>query len=155
MLALLEDDTVTLEAHPRRRARRPAPSAWLDATLAQHRLVAVTDAMAAAGSVDGRYPWGTMEIEVRDGVAQVAGSTTIAGSTATADRLFRAIAGAEPTDAALLTAVAQTSTNPARVLGRDDLGALAPGARADLVALDSASLRVATVIRAGEQVATG
>ena len=111
--------------------------------------------MAAAGTVDGRYPLGTMQIDVRDGVAHVAGTTTIAGSTATADRLFRAIAGDQPTDASLLRAAAQTSTNPARVLGRADLGALAPGARADLVALDSASLRVTAVVRAGELVATG
>lgn len=155
VLALLEDDAVTLELIRDGVHVDPHLSAWLDAVLAPHRLVAVTDAMAAAGSVDGRYPLGTMEIDVRDGVAHVAGTTTIASSTATADRLFRAIAGDQPTDASLLRAVAQTSTNPARVLGRADLGVLAPGARADLVALDTATLRVTTVVRAGEPVATG
>jgi N-acetylglucosamine-6-phosphate deacetylase len=155
VLALLEDDAVTVELIRDGVHVDPDLCTWLDSTLAPHRLVAVTDAMAAAGSVDGRYSLGAVEIDVRRGVARVAGSATIAGSTATADRLFRSIAGADPTDASLLRAVAQTSTNPARVLGRGDLGTLTPGTRADLVALDSATLAVRAVVRAGEQVVTG
>ncbi|MET0190535.1 MAG: amidohydrolase family protein, partial [Pseudonocardia sediminis] len=48
-------------------------------------------------------------------------------------------------------AVEVTSTVPARVLGRDDVGRLTPGSRADLVVLDR-SLQVRTVYRGGVEV---
>jgi N-acetylglucosamine-6-phosphate deacetylase len=153
-LALLEDDHVTLELIRDGVHVDPHLCAWLDATLAPHRLVAVTDAMAAAGAGDGRYPLGAKEIDVRDGVARVTGTTTLAGSTATADRLFRSVAGGAPSDPSLLRAVAQTSTNPARLLGGDDVGVLAPGMRADLVVLGTSSLGVHRVMRAGSWVGT-
>jgi N-acetylglucosamine-6-phosphate deacetylase len=149
VLALLEDDAVTLELIRDGVHVDLALAAWLDAMLPAHRLVAVTDAMAAAGTGDGRYALGALEVEVRDGRACIAGTSTIAGSTSTMDLAFAAIAGTAPGDFGLLRAAAQTSANPARVLGRADLGALAPGARADLVALDADSLEVRAVMRAG------
>jgi N-acetylglucosamine-6-phosphate deacetylase len=153
--ALLEHDEVTLELIRDGVHLDPALCRWLDSTVAPGRLVAVTDAMAAAGSSDGRYDLGGLEVDVADGVARVAGTTTIAGSTATMDRLFRAVAGERPDDETLLRAVRQTSTNPAGVLGRDDLGRLVPGATADLVALDARTLEVRVVLRRGVRVTTG
>ncbi|MDN6620082.1 MAG: N-acetylglucosamine-6-phosphate deacetylase, partial [Corynebacterium variabile] len=129
------------------------------------RVTLVTDAMAAAGMPDGAYRLGTVDVEVTDGVAHVAGTDTIAGSTATMDQLFRFAvrhaAGRAPDadpetwaaapDAALLQAVRQTSVNPARTLGFPTVG-LHPGGRADLVVLDT-DLQVAAVMRGGEVVA--
>ena len=43
----------------------------------------VTDAIEAAGMPDGRYRLGEAAVEVRDGVATLAGGESIAGSTLT------------------------------------------------------------------------
>ncbi|ANF31415.1 N-acetylglucosamine-6-phosphate deacetylase [Leifsonia xyli] len=99
------------------------------------RLALVTDAMAAAGSADGDYLLGSLEVEVRDGVARLAGGGSIAGSTLTLDdALRRAVqeAGLPVTDA--VRAVTET---PAAAIGRGaDLGRLLPGHLADAVLLD-------------------
>ncbi len=149
VLALLEDDGVSLELIRDGVHLDPALCAYLDATVDASRLVAVTDAMAAAGASDGRYPLGGLEVDVRDGVARIAGTGTIAGSTATTDLLFRAAAGPSPDDDALVRAGRQTSSNPARVLGLADVGALEAGRRADAVVLDPATFEVLDVLRAG------
>jgi len=83
-----------------------------------------------------------------------AGLGAIAGSTATADALFRNIVAhaAVPRTAALRRAVAMTASTPARALGLPDVGELAVGRRADLVGL-SADLAVEAVYRSGERVA--
>jgi len=109
--------------------------------------------MAAAGRADGRYALGDLEVVVDGGVARVEGTSTIAGSTATMDLLFRSAAG-DLSDPALLRATAQTAGNPARLLGLTDRGRLAPGTRADLVALDATRLEVRRVMRAGAWVTT-
>ena len=49
----------------------------------------VTDAIAAAGMSDGQYRLGAAAVEVRDGVARVAGGESIAGSTLTMDMAVR------------------------------------------------------------------
>jgi N-acetylglucosamine-6-phosphate deacetylase len=122
-----------------------------------HRVAAVTDAMAAAGMPDGAYRLGRLDVEVVDRVARLAGGAAglgaIAGSTATADALFRNIVAhaAVPRTAALRRAVAMTASTPARALGLPDVGELAVGRRADLVGL-SADLAVEAVYRSGERV---
>ena len=140
VLALLEDDRVALELVRDGVHLDTDLCAWLDSTVPPHRLVAVTDAMAAAAGDDGRYVLGSLDVDVLDGVARVAGTDTIAGSTATADLLFRSVAGPAYDDASLLRAGRQTATNPARALGLDDVGALTAGLRADAVVLDPVAL---------------
>jgi len=79
------------------------------------------------------------------------GTSTIAGSTTTMDVGFRtavATGGGPASDAALLRAVDQTATTPARTLGLPHVGALRAGYAADLVVLDG-ELAVARVLRAG------
>ncbi|MBN9196432.1 MAG: amidohydrolase family protein, partial [Microbacterium sp.] len=112
------------------------------------------------GLGDGEYRLRALAVSVHDGVAHVAGTDIIAGSTTTMDALFRAALGAgegsadgRPTDAAWLGAVRQTATTPARAMGWDDVGDLAPGRRADAVVLD-ADARVTGVIVAGDPVAS-
>lgn len=152
VIALLEDARVTVEliadgvhVHPAV-YRDVCRSAGLD------RVSVVTDAIAAAGYSDGAYQLGPVAVEVVDGVARVAGTQTIAGSTATMDRQFSFAVNHSglPRDEAVMAAVRQTSINPARALGLPSTG-LAAGAAADLVVLDS-DLAVTGVLRQGSWV---
>jgi len=153
VIALLEDPRVTVEI--------VADGIHVDGALYRHvtasagpdRVSLVTDAMAAAGMSDGAYRIGPLDVDVSGGVAHLVGTDTIAGSTATMDRLFRfAVANSGvPRDDALLLAVRQSSVNPARALGLPD-PVLRPGAAADLVVLDG-DLAVQRVMCAGRWVA--
>ena len=113
------------------------------------RVSLITDAMAAAGMADGEYRLGPLAVTVADGVARVAGTQTIAGGTATMDRVFRFAVDHSglPRDEALMAAVRQASINPARALGLP-CAELVAGAAADLVVLDS-DLAVTGVLRRG------
>lgn len=107
------------------------------------RILLVTDAMAAAGLGDGDYRLGSLLARVSGGVAQlltVDGSGTptlgsIAGSTLTMDAAVRTVLGL---GADLPAVAAAAAGNPARWHGLDQVGALAPGRRADLVLIDPA-----------------
>jgi N-acetylglucosamine-6-phosphate deacetylase len=106
----------------------------------------ISDAIAAAGRGDGDYQiWGET-ISVKDGRTSNA-SGNIAGSVITmldAVRVMRSL-GVSNVDLAQMA-----SLNPARLLGLDNVsGSIAPGKRADLVALD-ASVDVALTIVGGE-----
>jgi N-acetylglucosamine-6-phosphate deacetylase len=109
-------------------------------------LVLVTDAMAAAGMPDGSYRLGDLAVTVAAGVARLAGTGAIAGSTATMDQVARhAVTGAGLTPAA---AAAAASTTPARRLGlAAETGALAQGLSADVVLLDEAFRLTAVIAR--------
>jgi N-acetylglucosamine-6-phosphate deacetylase len=154
IIALLDDPRVTVELIADGTHLDPALHRYVSHTVGPDRVALVTDAMAAAGLGDGAYRLGSMAVDVRGGVARIAGTDTIAGSTTTMDQLFRNAVRAGggpdggPSDEALVHAVRQTSTNPARVLGRTDIGALEPGRRADVVVLD-ADLRVAGIVVGG------
>lgn len=82
---------------------------------APNRIIAVTDAMSAAGATDGNYKIGILDVEVKSGVAKLTGSGALAGSTLTmldAFHNFYEIAGFEK-------AVQYTSLNPAKLLNID------------------------------------
>jgi N-acetylglucosamine-6-phosphate deacetylase len=112
------------------------------------RIVLVTDAMAAAGAADGDYILGTLSVEVRDSVARIAGTDTIAGSTLT---LSKGLANAVRYGVDPLVAVRAATIQPARWLGLD-AGDLTVGGRADAVVLDE-SWTVTRVLRRGEWLA--
>lgn len=113
------------------------------------RVALITDAMGAAGAADGSYRLGSLDVTVTDGVAHVAGTETIAGSTLTQDVAFRnAVSLAGRT---LPEAVAALTSVPAGALGLGDrLGRLAPGFAADMVAL-TPSLEVERVWGGGRE----
>ena len=112
------------------------------------RVALVTDAMAAAGMTDGEYELGGQEVRVAGGVARLAASGIIAGSTLTMDAALR---HAVHSGLSMLDASTMASATPARVLGFTDRGAIAAGLRADLVLLDE-ELAVTGVVRGGVSV---
>lgn len=152
VIALLEDPRVTVEIIADGVHVDPALYRHVTRSAGPGRVSLVTDAMAAAGMADGRYRIGPLAVDVTDGVAHLAGTDTIAGSTATMDRLFRFAVEhcGRPRDEALHIAVLQSSVNPARALGLPD-PTLAPGNTADLVILGS-DLAVTGVLCRGEPV---
>lgn len=134
VLAAVADPRVTLELILDGRHVHPAVAGLLFAA-APGRIALVTDAMAAAGAADGRYRLGGLDVDVRDGLAVLAGGSTIAGSTLTLDAALRnavTLLGLDPVDA-----VRAVTATPAAALGLGDrLGRLAEGAAADAVLLD-------------------
>ena len=152
VIALLEDSRVTVELITDGVHVDPALYRHVFRSVGPDRLSLVTDAMAAAGMSDGSYWLGPLEVEVVNGVARVAGTETIAGSTATMDHQFRFAVehSGLSRDEALMAAVRQASTNPARALGLP-AGELISGAVADLVVLDD-DLAVTGVLRNGSWV---
>ena len=109
------------------------------------RLLLVSDALAIAGTGDGRGRIGELEVEVVGQRVTIAGTSTLAGSViALDDALRNVVAHGLPMPAA----VAAATRNPLELLGVTDRGRLAPGQAADLLELD-ADLRVTRVMRAG------
>lgn len=152
IIALLEDPRVTVELIADGVHVDPALYRHVTRSAGPDRVTLITDAMSATGMADGAYHLGPLAVDVVDGVARVAGTQTIAGSTATMDRVFRfAVAHSGLSrDEAMLSAVRQASINPARALGLPVAG-LVPGAKADLVVLDT-DLTVTGVLCGGSWV---
>jgi N-acetylglucosamine-6-phosphate deacetylase len=152
IVALLEDDQITVELITDGVHVDPAIYRHVTRSAGPDRVSLITDAMAAAGMADGEYWLGQLAVTVAAGVARVAGTQTIAGGTATMDRVFRfaVLHSGLSRDEALMAGVRQASINPARALGLPSAG-LVPGATADLVVLDS-DLAVTGVLRHGSWV---
>ena len=95
------------------------------------RICLVTDAAACAGMPPGRYLLGGEPIILPpgDGAAPVRSDGTLAGS---ALRMDAAVANLVAAGAGLADAIAAASRVPADLIGRPDLGRIAPGAAADL-----------------------
>jgi N-acetylglucosamine-6-phosphate deacetylase len=149
IVAALADERVTLELILDGVHVDPAVAGLL-LRAAPGRVALVTDAMAAAGSADGRYRLGSLDVDVRDGIARLAGTDTIAGSTLTQDRALRI--ALHDVGLALPDAVAALTAVPARALGLDDrLGLQRAGSAADVVAL-TPDLAVSRVWAAGAEV---
>ena len=151
IMAAVADERVTLELILDGVHVAPAVAGLL-LRAAPGRVALVTDAMAATGSADGRYRLGSLEADVRDGIARLAGTDTIAGSTLTQDRALRIAVG--EVGLALPDAVGALTVVPARALGlQDRYGLLRAGSAADVVAL-TPGLEVARVWAAGVEVPT-
>jgi N-acetylglucosamine-6-phosphate deacetylase len=110
------------------------------------RAILITDAISATDMPDGIYNLGGLEVHVSNGRCEYQGK--LAGSVLTLDRAIRNVmtfAGWK-----LQQAVRLATLNPAQRLGMaDQRGLLAPGRRADLVALTPEG-QVAHTIIGGE-----
>ena len=110
------------------------------------RVALVTDAIAAAGVGDGVFTLGSVEVEVRAGVARRAEDGVLAGSVLT---MIEAVRNLHALGVPLEQALAAASSVPARVLGSRTLGRIGPGRPADIVVLDD-GLRVERVLVGGQ-----
>ncbi|WP_414635902.1 N-acetylglucosamine-6-phosphate deacetylase [Amycolatopsis sp.] len=146
--ALLDDERVTIElicdlVHVHPTALRLAAK-----YAGRGRTVLVTDAMSATDAADGRYQLGRLEVDVRDGVATLADTGSLAGSTLTMDVAFRNLVRAA--GLSIPDAVRATSGRPAELIGvADRTGSLRTGLDADLVVMDE-ELRPVRILRRGE-----
>jgi len=96
------------------------------------RIALVTDAAAPAGMPPGEYLLGgePVTMPATPGAPPLRADGTLAGS---ALRMDRAVANMVAAGISLAEAVAAATRIPADLIGRPDLGRLAPGAAADLV----------------------
>lgn len=117
------------------------------------RIALITDAMAAAGSPDGTYRLGELNVTVLNGAAHLEGTSTIAGSTLTQDDALRI--AIETAGLSLKEAIGALTAAPAAALGLEDrLGYIAPGFAADIVAL-APDFSVSRVWASGQLVHAG
>jgi N-acetylglucosamine-6-phosphate deacetylase len=129
-VALVRDDvTVTLVADLVHLAPETVQATVL---AARGRVAVVTDAIGAAGLGDGVYRLGEREVTVSEGEARTE-EGALAGSISTMDR---SVANLVSLGVALEDAIGTATSVPARLVGRPDLGTLAPGSAADVVILD-------------------
>jgi N-acetylglucosamine-6-phosphate deacetylase len=131
--AILESDDVVAELICDGVHVHPAMMRVAIAAKGPERIMAITDATAGAGLARGsRTSLGGRTITVGD--AAYLDDGTIAGSVLTMDRAFAMLTGS--CGLSLSHAATVCSTTPARTLGLQGFGVLAPGAVADLVVLD-------------------
>lgn len=113
----------------------------------------ISDAMAAAGMADGAYTLGSLDVQVEDRVARLASagdgapSGAIAGGTS---RLLENVRRCVGWGIPLPDAVTAASSTPARLIGLNQLGAVAAGYRADLL-VTTEELQLLQAYRAGTQ----
>ncbi len=107
----------------------------IDKTVGRDRIVAITDAIMAAGLKDGNYILGANEVVVKDGDARLAQGNARAGSTLVSSAGLRNAMRFLDTDVAGVVPI--FCENPARLYGLNDRGKILPGMLADIVLLDS------------------
>ena len=113
---------------------------------ARERFCLVTDAIEGALLDPGDYELGGRPVRLRDGAVRLPDGT-LAGSVLTMDEAVRNLVAS---GADWMDAVHAASTTPARLLGRDDLGRLVPGAPAHVAVLDD-DLRVLRTLVSGRE----
>lgn len=112
-------------------------------SLAPDRVILVSDAIAALGLPEGTSRLGDRHVSVTDGAVRDADGTLAGSATPLLQCLvnYREVTGCSMADA-----VRAASTLPAKVLGLDDRGVVAEGARADLVVFDTNDNHVTTFV---------
>jgi N-acetylglucosamine-6-phosphate deacetylase len=111
--------------------------------LGPNQIMLVTDAISALGLPYGAYAVGDTAVVVDDRGARTAGDV-LAGSVLRFDQAVRNLI--KFTGCTLADASIAASATPARLVGRDDIGRIAPGCIADLVLLDESNHVVVTVV---------
>ena len=106
------------------------------------KAVLITDALSATGMGDGKFRLGGFEIEVNGDRCTANG--VLAGSVLTLDRAVQNVR--KFANWPLQHAIQLATLNPARALGHQDVGVIAPGAKADLVVLNAAGEVQRTIV---------
>ena len=148
MGAVLERD-VSCEAICDGRHLHPGTVRMLLACKGWDKVVAVTDSIQAAGLPDGQYKLGVNDVVVRDGDAVLADTGVRAGSTLTTGQALKNLV--RFTGESVDRVIPLLTANPARLIGLESKGYIAPGMDADLVVLDH-DLDVRATYVAGRQV---
>jgi N-acetylglucosamine-6-phosphate deacetylase len=99
-----------------------------------NRIILITDAISAAGGVDGHYQIGTLDVTVENSIARLKSNGSLAGSTLTMDIAFRNLM---QSGSSLSEAVNAASALPAKTLGLNDVGSISVGKKAHLLELSS------------------
>ena len=113
------------------------------------KVVAVTDSIQAAGLPDGHYKLGVNDVVVRDGDAVLADTGVRAGSTLTTNQALKNLV--RFTGESVERVLPLMTANPAKLIGLEGKGVIAPGMDADLVVLNGA-LDVRATYVAGQKV---
>lgn len=125
----------------------PAAIRLLVRVKGRHRVMLVSDAIAAAGLADGEYSLGELPVRVQGGQARLLDGT-LAGSTLTLDQAVRYLV--QVCAIPLVDAVCMASTTPAEAIGWGHRkGQIRPGFDADLVVLNEALQPVRTEVAVG------
>lgn len=103
--------------------------------IAKHKLIAVSDAISAAGSQDGEIKLGSIVVEVKNGVAKIKGSDLLAGSTLTMKVAFKFLM--ENFKIEYVEAAKIFASNAALKYNFTDVGVIGAGKRADIVVVNS------------------
>lgn len=102
---------------------------------ARHKLIAVTDAISAAGAGDGEIELGGIPVVVKDGVAKIKNSELLAGSTLTMDKAFNFLMKNFEVD--YVEAARFFAGNAATKYHLPGVGAIKLGNFADIVVVDT------------------
>lgn len=110
------------------------------------KICLITDSIKAAGSGDGIYAMGNLEIIVKGNEARLRESGILAGSVLTLNRAVKNVI--EWTEARVNNGVNMASLNPARVLNLDEkIGSICEGKYANLAVFDKEFNVVETILR--------
>lgn len=145
--AALTDERITVELIADGEHIHPAILALALRAKGAASVAIVSDAVGPAGLPDGEYSWFGRQVH-SDGRTVRLPDGTLAGSLGTLDRALRTLLASVPRGAGLSLAEAARclAATPARILGLAERGTIAPGQRADLVAIDDAGAIRLTIV---------
>jgi len=98
---------------------------------ALQRTILITDAMSAAGSTDGIYSIGGLDVEVKDSIARLTSNSALAGSTLTMEQAF--LNFIKKDGVSIIDAVHASSTLPAKILKLEKVGSISIGNKANIL----------------------
>ncbi|ANY65046.1 N-acetylglucosamine-6-phosphate deacetylase [Paenibacillus sp. BIHB 4019] len=134
--AVLSDPRICAELIADGHHVHPGAIRLLAAAKPADKLILITDAMSAAGMPDGNYSLGGLAVEMKDQVARLQGSGSLAGSSLTMLRAFRYMLANTALSVAEVSRCA--SGNAAKQLGiYEQTGSIACGKQADVILTDA------------------
>ena len=130
--AIMDSEAVMAELIADGHHVHPAMMRLLIHAKSRGQVCLVSDAVLAAGLPDGQYPWGNLNLIVRDGTCRLADGT-LAGSIMLINKMMQVLV--EKVGVSIQDAIHMASTSPARQLGLKK-GLLDVGYDADVVVME-------------------